>query len=130
MTRSRSPRLVLAAIAFIAILTATLFDVREARAECCGFGIYNYTQCSFRVNLVTASVDTLFVVPPGGGSWTIPDCAPFRLSVRDACGVEHHLPTVIGQCITIYLGPGCCVKICKITECRWETTYDTCTQCL
>ena len=91
MMLSRSNRSLMVAIAFITMCAAMLFDAQGASAQlCCGFGIYNNTDCPYRVRLVTATVDTTFAVPTGGGSWTIPNCDPFHLIVRDACGVDRY----------------------------------------
>jgi hypothetical protein len=114
------------AVAFIAMAAATAIDAPRALAECCGFGIGNSSPCTFRVTIVLPTGERVVSVPPGGGSWTIPDCVPFRLKVTDVCGVEHYLPAVIGECITVSFGPLCCITICKVTECRWEAHQTHC----
>ena len=130
MMASRFSRFLIASVAFLAMAAAAAVDAPQALAqECCGFGIGNSSNCAFRVTLITASGEQVFAVPPGGGSWTIPDCAPFRLAVKDSCGTPHLLPTIINECITVYLGAGCCVEICKVTACRWEAHATHCLPC-
>lgn len=130
MPSSNLYRILLAGITFIVMAAATAFEAQPALAQCCGIGISNSTKCTFRVTLTLASGERTLVVPPGGDSWTIPDCAKFRLSITDACGNEQSLPTVIGGCIRVYLGTGCCVSICKLSNCRWEATLIDCPPCL
>ncbi|MBS1910438.1 MAG: hypothetical protein JST22_00505 [Bacteroidetes bacterium] len=127
---SRSNRCLMLAMAVVAIVAATLCSTPAARAQCCGFGIGNGTGCTFRVKLTTPGGDTVFAVPPPGGSWTIPNCDPFRLSVVDACGNLHGLPTVVGTCIDVYFGPGCCVQFCKVDDCRWVASPAHCVSCV
>lgn len=125
----KSCRSLMLAVAMIAL--AAVFHAPELRAqsECCGFGIANNTNCSFRVTLVVAAGERTFIIPPGGSSESIPGCVPFRLKVRDACGVEHYLPQTIGDCIRVYFGTDCCLVICKVSDCRWSADYGHCIPC-
>lgn len=114
--------------AFVALVATLAFGAPELRAQdgCCGAGMGNSSNCSFRITMVQDSSRTVIEIPQGGNSWTVPDCRPFRLVITDSCGVEHRFPTVIGQCIDVYVGQGCCVRICKISACRWEATAAHC----
>ncbi len=119
------------ALPLLALVAAMLtLASSSSRADCCGFGIANSSNCEFRVAIRTAAGDSVIVVPTGGWSWTVPNCDPFRLVVVDACGVSHTFPTTVGQCIDVYLRPGCCVQICQISECRWAVYQAHCVSCV
>lgn len=126
MRSSQPIRLLLSAAVFALVALAASIDAPGLRAQCCGFGISNNTDCRFRITMTTVAGDSVLLVPVGGDSYTIPDCGRFRLRVTDACGVDHYFPVVIGECINVFLGTGCCIRICKISECRWDVTLTHC----
>lgn len=131
MTPSRLSRIFMLAVALVAISAAAAIDAPSLRAECCAFAVSNNSTCTFRVTWTMNGLDSIVVATPGGSnSWTIPFCRPFRLHITDSCGVDHNFPTTPGTCIVVYLGAGCCVEICQITECRWEAHNVHCPPCV
>ncbi len=114
------------ALMFSAAAAVAALAPATAAAQCCDIGISNGTACTFRVTLELLGGDRVIVVSPGSDTWSIPNCCCYRIVITDKCGVEHHFPTIVGTCIDVDLGTGCCLHICKTSDCRWDITPTHC----
>jgi hypothetical protein len=127
-TYNARPAMLIAAL--MMIVAAIAFETQSASAQqCCTVNIRNLSSCRFRACFDFGATQYCFGVGLGANNVAVPHCAPHRLVAMDACGNPHHFPTVVGQCITVNTGAGCCLLICMTAPCCWDVIDTHCLPC-
>ncbi len=124
---TRNPRHTFAALLIVAI-AAIVVNAQNANAGCCTIGVNNLSSCVFRICFVAPAGERCVDVASGANVYDIPGCIDLRIAVRDACGNVHYFPGAVGDCITVNIG-GCCLLICKTSDCRYEIRDTHCLPC-
>ena len=128
-SRINPTRPVMLMAALIVMIAAMAATTRTARAQCCTVRITNLSSCGFEACFDINGTDDCYRVGAGVNDIDVPHCGAYRLFTHDACGNRVDFPTVIGNCIVVNTAPGCCVRICKTGDCRWEATGVLCLPC-
>jgi hypothetical protein len=126
-TNNARPAMLIAAL--LVMVAAIAFNAQAASAQCCAIRINNLSGCGFDVCFEINGVDDCYRVASGVNIIDVPHCAPHRVIIYDACGQRFEFPSTIGSCIVVNTAPGCCVRICKTGDCRWEATSVLCLPC-
>lgn len=128
-SRTNHTRPAMLIAAFMVMAAAVAFNTRAANAVCCTVSIDNLSSCGFNICFDINGTDDCYRVAGGRNDIDVPHCQPHRLIIYDACGHRFDFPSAIGGCITVNTAPGCCVRICKTGDCRWEATGVLCLPC-
>ncbi|MBS1910942.1 MAG: hypothetical protein JST22_03050 [Bacteroidetes bacterium] len=121
------PMLVIASV--ITAVIAITFAAPSAQAGCCTIGVDNQSNCTFQICFETPAAIRCVDVNLGANTYDIPNCVDVRIAIRDNCGNVHVFPTVVGDCIVVPVPGFCCLRICKVADCRYVIKQIICDPC-